>query len=191
MRKSRHVDRFIVAAWHIKGTQSNTQWTHGVIITSLLRPTDVVTSFWRYDDVGIALCVPWIASNAPADDKTAWWHFCFSINHINCITNSFCVRIFSDVYMVSSVIIMYVLPSSALWKQGPNEHHLNTLYNIAKHFKNIENILYHYVSQICSISLKSANLFLKVCLQTYSFDAISRVRVFILSYEMTASVYHS
>ena len=36
-----------------------TQWTHGVIKTSLLRQNDVVTSFWRNNDVIITPRVHW------------------------------------------------------------------------------------------------------------------------------------
>ena len=35
------------------------QLSHGVMITSLLRQNDTVTSFWRYNDVGIKSWVRW------------------------------------------------------------------------------------------------------------------------------------
>ena len=35
------------------------QWTHDVMITSLLRQNDVATSFWRNNDVIITSCVRW------------------------------------------------------------------------------------------------------------------------------------
>ena len=35
----------------------NTQWTHDEIMTSLLRQNNVVTSFWRYNDVIIMSCI--------------------------------------------------------------------------------------------------------------------------------------
>ena len=40
-----------------------TQWTHGVLIMSLLRQNDVVMSFWRNNDAAIiASCVRWESS---------------------------------------------------------------------------------------------------------------------------------
>ena len=39
-----------------------TQRTHDTIITPLLRQNDVLMSFWRNNDVMIALCVRWVLS---------------------------------------------------------------------------------------------------------------------------------
>ena len=46
--------------------------THNAIITSLLRPNDVTTSFERNDDVNIALCVRWDTIFSPHELQWVW-----------------------------------------------------------------------------------------------------------------------
>ena len=41
------------------GAELAAQWTHDVIMTSLLRQNGVATSFWRDNDVIITSCVRW------------------------------------------------------------------------------------------------------------------------------------
>ena len=52
-----HYDYFGENDRVIKGFPS--QWTHAVIITSLLRQNDVAASFWRNNDVITTVCVHW------------------------------------------------------------------------------------------------------------------------------------
>ena len=59
-----------------------TKRTHKTMITSLLRQSDITTSFWCKDDVIITLCVRW--QQRGVSIILFWWTFFSQIMHTIC-----------------------------------------------------------------------------------------------------------
>ena len=80
------IDTYLPVLYYDFPDVSYSQWTHDVLITSLLRPNDVATSFWCTNKVTITSCVHWVASfYKPLSNKTLTW---FGCSDDQCLQNS-------------------------------------------------------------------------------------------------------